>query len=437
MNVRRSKLNFMRNNNFFSDSLGETDPELFNSIEKELGRQRDEIELIASENITSLAVMQAQGSVMTNKYAEGYSGKRYYGGCEYVDLAEDLAIKRACQLFDCGFANVQPNSGSQANQAVFLALLKPGDTFLAMDLNSGGHLTHGARPNQSGKWFNAIHYGVREDTNEIDYDQVLNLAQEHRPKLIIAGGSAVPRQINFKKFSEIAKSVGAYLHVDMAHFAGLVAAKEHPNPTEFADVVTTTTHKTLRGPRGGMILTNSEELSKKFNSAVFPGIQGGPLMHVIAAKAVAFLEALQPEFKVYQKEVINNAKCLGKTLMDGGLDLITKGTDTHVLLVDLRPKNVTGKDTEKALGRANITCNKNGIPYDPQKPAITSGIRLGSPAGTTRGFGTEEFKKIGEWIVQVVDGLAKDGADRNSYIEEKVRREVVQLCAEFPIYSTI
>ena len=437
MNNRRNKLNLIRDNNFFSDSLNATDPELFNSIKKELGRQRDEIELIASENITSLAVMQAQGSVMTNKYAEGYSGKRYYGGCEYVDLAEDLAIKRACQLFDCAYANVQPNSGSQANQAVFLALLKPGDTFLAMDLSSGGHLTHGARPNQSGKWFNAIHYGVREDTNEIDYDQVLSLAQDHKPKLIIAGGSAVPRQIDFQKFSKIAQSVGAYLLVDMAHFAGLVAAKEHPNPINFADVVTTTTHKTLRGPRGGMILTNSEELSKKFNSAVFPGLQGGPLMHVIAAKAVAFLEALQPEFRTYQKEVINNAKCLGKTLMDGGLNLVTHGTDTHVLLVDLRPKKVTGKDTEKALGRANITCNKNGIPYDPQKPAITSGIRLGTPAGTTRGFGKAEFEKIGEWIVEVIDGLANDGPDNNSHTEEKIRKEVIKLCSSFPIYTTI
>ena len=430
-------MNLIRNNIFFSSNLNKTDPELFVSINKELERQRDEIELIASENITSLAVMQAQGSVMTNKYAEGYSGKRYYGGCEYVDLAENLAIKRACQLFECNYANVQPNSGSQANQAVFLALLKPGDTFLAMDLSSGGHLTHGATPNQSGKWFNAIHYGVRKDTNEIDYEQVRTLAQQYKPKLIIAGGSAVPRQINFEKFKDIAKSVGAYLLVDMAHFAGLVAAKEHPNPVEFADVVTTTTHKTLRGPRGGMILTNSEDLAKKFNSAVFPGLQGGPLMHVIAAKAVAFLEALQPEFKGYQKQVINNAKCLGKTLMDGGLDLITKGTDTHVLLVDLRPKNVTGKDTEKALGRANITCNKNGIPYDPQKPAITSGIRLGTPAGTTRGFEEREFKKIGEWIVKVIDGLASDGPDNNIDVEKWVKKEVIKLCGDFPIYSTL
>jgi glycine hydroxymethyltransferase len=430
-------LNLIQKPEFFSGALSESDPELFDSIRKELGRQRDEIELIASENITSLAVMQAQGSVMTNKYAEGYSGKRYYGGCEYVDIAEDLAIKRACKLFECNFANVQPNSGSQANQAVFLALLKPGDTFLAMDLNSGGHLTHGAKPNQSGKWFNAVHYGVQRDTDEIDYDQVQRLATEHMPKLIIAGGSAVPRQIDFKKFRVIADSIGAHLHVDMAHFAGLVAAKEHPNPLDYADVVTTTTHKTLRGPRGGLILTNSEDLSKKFNSAIFPGIQGGPLMHVIAAKAVAFLEALQPEFKVYQKAVINNAQTLGKALMDGGLNLVTKGTDTHVLLVDLRPKNVTGRDTEKALGRANITCNKNAIPYDPQKPAITSGIRLGSPAGTTRGFGQSEFKKIGEWIVTVVNGLEATGPDNNLEVEEKIKKEVIDLCGKFPIYSTL
>ena len=430
-------MNLIQKNEFFSGDLSDSDPELFDSIRRELGRQRDEIELIASENITSLAVMQAQGSVMTNKYAEGYSGKRYYGGCEYVDIAEDLAIKRACQLFECGFANVQPNSGSQANQAVFLALLKPGDTFLAMDLNSGGHLTHGAKPNQSGKWFNAIHYGVRKDTDQIDYDQVQSLATEHKPKLIIAGGSAVPRQIDFEKFRAIADSIGAYLHVDMAHFAGLVAAKEHPNPLKYADVVTTTTHKTLRGPRGGLILTNSEDLSKKFNSAIFPGIQGGPLMHVIAAKAVAFLEALQPEFKVYQKEVINNAQTLGRALMDGGLDLVTKGTDTHILLVDLRPKNVTGNNTEKALGRANITCNKNAIPYDPQKPAITSGIRLGSPAGTTRGFGQAEFNIIGQWIVTVINGLETSGPEGNADVEKRIKKEVINLCSKFPIYSTL
>ena len=430
-------MNLIQKNEFFSGALSETDPELFASISKELGRQRDEIELIASENITSLAVMQAQGSVMTNKYAEGYSGKRYYGGCEYVDIAEDLAIRRACQLFECGFANVQPNSGSQANQAVFLALLTPGDTFLAMDLNSGGHLTHGAKPNQSGKWFNAVHYGVRKDTDQIDYDQVQSLAKEHMPKLIIAGGSAVPRQIDFEKFRIIADSVGAYLNVYMTHFAGLVAAKEHPNRLDYADVVTPTTHKTLRGPRGGLILTNSEDLSKKFYSAIFPGIQGGPIMHVIAAKAVAFLEALQPEFRLYQKEVINNAQTLGRALINGGLDLVTKGTDTHVLLVDLRPKNVTGKDTEKALGRANITCNKNAIPYDPQKPTITSGIRLGSPAGTTRGFSQNEFKKIGEWIVTVINGLESSGPDNNIEVEKKIQTEVLALCGKFPIYSSL
>ena len=428
-------LNLVRKEDFFTGNLNTADPEIFSSIDHELTRQRDEIELIASENITSLAVMQAQGSVMTNKYAEGYSGRRYYGGCEYVDIAENLAISRACELFQCQFANVQPNSGSQANQAVFMALLKPGDTFLAMDLNSGGHLTHGAKPNQSGKWFKPVHYGVRRDTNEIDYDEVERLAKECKPKLILAGGSAVPRQIDFKRFRAIADMVNAFFHVDMAHFAGLVAAQEHPNPLDFADVVTTTTHKTLRGPRGGMILTNSEELSKKFNSAVFPGLQGGPLMHVIAAKAVAFKEALRPDFKTYQKQVILNAKALGKTLRDGGLDLVTGGTDTHVLLVDLRPKNVTGSDTEKALGRANITCNKNGIPFDPEKPTITSGIRLGTPACTTRGFGEAEFKKVGEWIVRVLDGLEKFGSEGNEAVEKEVSKEVVELCNMFPIYA--
>ena len=430
-------MDLIKKDAFFNRSLSASDPEIFDSISRELMRQRDEIELIASENITSLAVMQAQGSVMTNKYAEGYVGKRYYGGCEYVDVAENLAISRACELFKCNFANVQPNSGSQANQAVFLALLKPGDTFLAMDLNSGGHLTHGAKPNQSGKWFNPIHYGVKRDTQEIDYDEVLKLAIEHQPKLIIAGGSAVPRQIDFKKFKSIADTIGAHLLVDMAHFAGLVAAGEHPNPLEYADVVTTTTHKTLRGPRGGLILTNSEELSKKINSAVFPGLQGGPLMHVVAAKAVAFQEALRPDFKVYQRNVINNAKILGETLINGGLDLVTKGTDTHVLLVDLRPKDVKGNDTEKALGRASITCNKNGIPFDPEKPTVTSGIRLGSPAGTTRGFGEKEFKEIGEWIVTVINGLQTFGPEKNSEVEETVKTEVIELCSRFPIYSTL
>ena len=430
-------MNLQYKESFFSKTLSQKDPELFDSIKLELSRQRDEIELIASENIASLAVMEAQGSVMTNKYAEGYSGRRYYGGCEYVDIAENLAISRACKLFNCNFANVQPNSGSQANQAVFFALMQPGDTFLAMDLSSGGHLTHGARPNQSGKWFNAVHYGVREDNNLIDYEQVANLASIHKPKLIIAGGSAVPRQIDFKKFKEIADSVGAYLLVDMAHFAGLVAAGEHPNPLKWADAVTTTTHKTLRGPRGGLILTNSEELAKKFNSAVFPGLQGGPLMHVIAAKAVAFAEALEPEFKLYQKNVIANAQVLAKALNQGGLDIVTGGTDTHVLLVDLRPKSVTGNETEKSLGRANITCNKNAIPFDTEKPTVTSGIRLGTPAGTTRGFGSKEFKQIGNWIVEVIDSLGKVGPELNEKMEIKIKGEVRSLCNSFPIYPNI
>jgi glycine hydroxymethyltransferase len=366
---------------FFNADLADTDPALAQAIDKELTRQRDEIELIASENIVSWAVMQAQGSVMTNKYAEGYVGRRYYGGCEYVDIAETLAIERACQLFGCEFANVQPNSGSQANQGVFQALLQPGDTILGMSLDAGGHLTHGAAPNQSGKWFNAVQYGVRKQDNLLDYDQVQELATEHKPKLIVAGGSAIPRQIDFKRMREIADSVGAYLHVDMAHFAGLVAAGEHPSPFPHAHVATTTTHKTLRGPRGGMIVTNDAALAKKFNSAIFPGIQGGPLMHVIAAKAVAFGEALKPEFKTYIQNVIANAQALSDQLIKGGLDTVTHGTDTHVLLVDLRPKGVKGNATEKALGRANITCNKNGVPFDPEKPAVTSGIRLGSPAG--------------------------------------------------------
>ncbi|WP_407495409.1 serine hydroxymethyltransferase [Pseudooceanicola sp. MF1-13] len=420
---------------FFNEALETRDPEIFGAIRKELGRQRDEIELIASENIVSAAVMEAQGSVMTNKYAEGYPGKRYYGGCQFVDIAENLAIERACQLFNCEFANVQPNSGSQANQGVFTALLQPGDTILGMSLDAGGHLTHGAKPNQSGKWFNAIQYGVRKQDNQLDYDQVQELANEHKPKLIIAGGSAIPRQIDFAKMREIADSVGAYLHVDMAHFAGLVAAGEHPSPFPHAHVATTTTHKTLRGPRGGMILTNDEALAKKINSAIFPGIQGGPLMHVIAAKAVAFGEALRPEFKTYQQQVIKNAQALSDQLIKGGLDTVTHGTDTHVVLVDLRPKGVKGNDTEKALGRAHITCNKNGVPFDPEKPTITSGIRLGSPAGTTRGFGEDEFRQIADWIVEVVDGLAANGPDGNSEVEEKVKAEVAALCAKFPIYA--
>ena len=419
---------------FFNANLADTDPALAEAIDKELTRQRDEIELIASENIVSKAVMQAQGSVMTNKYAEGYVGRRYYGGCEYVDIAETMAIERACQLFGCEFANVQPNSGSQANQGVFQALLQPGDTILGMSLDAGGHLTHGAAPKQSGKWFNAVQYGVRKQDNLLDYEQVQELATQHKPKLIVAGGSAIPRQIDFKRMREIADSVGAYLHVDMAHFAGLVAAGEHPSPFPHAHVATTTTHKTLRGPRGGMIVTNDAALAKKFNSAIFPGIQGGPLMHVIAAKAVAFGEALQPEFKTYMQNVIANAQALSDQLIKGGLDTVTHGTDTHVLLVDLRPKGVKGNATEKALGRANITCNKNGVPFDPEKPTVTSGIRLGSPAGTTRGFGEAEFRQIADWIIEVVDGLAANGEEANAAVEAKVRSEVAELCARFPIY---
>ncbi len=427
----------VKDSGFFTENLASRDPAIFGSITDELGRQRDEIELIASENIVSAAVMEAQGSVMTNKYAEGYPGRRYYGGCQFVDVAENLAIDRAKQLFGCEYINVQPNSGSQANQGVFQALIKPGDTILGMDLASGGHLTHGAKPNQSGKWFNAVQYGVRREDNLLDYDQLEALAKEHKPQLIIAGGSAIPRQIDFARFREIADMVGAYLHVDMAHFAGLVAAGEHPSPFPHAHVVTTTTHKTLRGPRGGMILTNDEAIAKKVNSAIFPGIQGGPLMHVIAAKAVAFGEALRPEFKTYQQQVIANAKTLAATLIEGGLDIVTGGTDTHVLLVDLRPKGVKGNATEKALGRARITCNKNGIPFDPEKPMVTSGVRLGSPAGTTRGFGEAEFRKIGELIVQVVDGLAANGEEGNSAVEEAVKAEVKTLCDAFPMYGNL
>ncbi len=423
-----------RESGFFTASVETTDPELAKAIELELGRQRDEIELIASENIVSKAVLDAQGSVMTNKYAEGYAGRRYYGGCQYVDIAENLAIERACKLFDCGFANVQPNSGSQANQGVFQALLKPGDTILGMSLDAGGHLTHGAAPNQSGKWFNAVHYGVSKEDNLIDYDEVQRLADEHKPQLIIAGGSAIPRTLDFKRFREIADSCGAYLLADVAHFAGLIAAGEYPNPMPHVHAATTTTHKTLRGPRGGMILTNDEALAKKFNSAIFPGIQGGPLMHVIAAKAVAFGEALQPEFKGYIQQVIKNAQALADQLHKGGLATVTDGTDTHVMLVDLRPKGVKGNATEKALGRAHITCNKNGVPFDPEKPMVTSGIRLGSPAGTTRGFGEAEFRQIGDWIIEVVDGLAANGEDGNGAVEAKVKAEVEAMCARFPMY---
>ena len=418
----------------FTESLSVSDPELFSTIEKENKRQEQEIELIASENITSLAVMQAQGSVMTNKYAEGYSGKRYYGGCEFVDLAEDLAIKRIKELFNCEFANVKTNSGSQANQAVFMSLMKPGDTFLAMDLASGGHLTHGAKPNLSGKWFNAVHYGVNKKTELIDYAQVEELAKIHKPKVIIAGGSAIPRQIDFKEFRRIADTVGAFLMVDMAHFSGLAAAGCHPNPLEFADVATSTTHKTLRGPRGGIILTNNEDLAKKFNSAVFPGLQGGPLMHVIAAKAVAFGEALKPDFKTYQEDVIKNAKILSGTLEKRGFRIVTGGTDTHVILVDVGSKNIKGNDAEKSLGNANITCNKNSIPFDTEKPMVTSGIRLGTPAGTTRGFGTSEFTNIGNWIADVLEQLQINGIANNENAELEVKNKVIKLCENYPIY---
>jgi glycine hydroxymethyltransferase len=426
-----------RDTGFFTEPLSSRDPELFGAVTKELGRQRHEIELIASENIVSRAVMEAQGSVMTNKYAEGYPGKRYYGGCQYVDIAENLAIDRAKQLFNCGFANVQPNSGSQANQGVFQALIKPGDTILGMSLDAGGHLTHGAAPNQSGKWFHAVQYGVRKQDLTLDYDQLAQLATEHKPKLIIAGGSAIPRIIDFAKMREIADSVGAYLLVDMAHFAGLVAAGLYPSPFPHAHVATTTTHKTLRGPRGGMILTNDEDIAKKVNSAIFPGIQGGPLMHVIAAKAVAFSEALRPEFKTYQTQVVKNAQALADELMKGGLDIVTGGTDTHLMLVDLRPKGVKGNATEKALGRAHITCNKNGIPFDTEKPTITSGVRLGTPAGTTRGFGEPEFRQIGRWIIEVTEGLAQNGEDGNGAVEAKVKAEVEALCQRFPIYPEL
>jgi glycine hydroxymethyltransferase len=428
MNAPASKLRLL-----YRDAC-QTRPEIAAAMAQELGRQRDEIELIASENIVSRAVLEAQGGVMTNKYAEGYPGRRYYGGCQFVDIAEELAIDRAKQLFGCGFANVQPNSGSQANQGVFLALVKPGDTILGMSLDAGGHLTHGAAPNVSGKWFDAVHYGVRRDTLDVDYDQIAALAAEHKPKLIIAGGSAIPRQLDFARFREIADSVGAWLLADVAHYAGLIAAGVYPSPFPHVDVATTTTHKTLRGPRGGMILTDDEALAKKFNSAIFPGIQGGPLMHVIAAKAVAFGEALRPEFRAYQEQVIANAQAMGAALTEGGLDLVTGGTDSHLLLVDLRPKGVKGNHTEKSLGRAHITVNKNGIPFDTEKPVITSGIRLGSPAATTRGFGAPEFAQVGRWIVEVVDGLAANGPEGNAAVEAKVKAEVTELCARFPVY---
>jgi glycine hydroxymethyltransferase len=420
---------------FFTAPLTETDPQMASVIAKELGRQQHEIELIASENIVSRAVLEAAGSVLTNKYAEGYPGRRYYGGCQFVDIAENLAIDRAKKLFGCGFANVQPNSGSQANQGVFNALLKPGDTIMGLSLAHGGHLTHGAPVNQSGKWFKATHYEVRPDTQVVDMEDVRKAAHEHKPQLLIAGGSAYPRTIDFAEFRKIADEVGAIFLVDMAHFAGLVAAGLYPSPFPHCHVATTTTHKTLRGPRGGMILTNDEAIAKKINSAIFPGIQGGPLMHVIAGKAVAFGEALQPNFKLYVKNVIENAKAMGEVLVQNGFALVSGGTDSHLILVDLRPKKITGNIAEKALGRANITVNKNGIPFDPEKPMVTSGIRLGSPAGTTRGFGVAEFQEVGRMISEVLDGLAKNGEEGNADVEAKVRAEAIALCDRFPIYA--
>ncbi len=420
---------------FFSSHVEDTDPEIADAISDELGRQRHEIELIASENIVSRAVLEAMGSVLTNKYAEGYPGRRYYGGCQYVDVVEDLAIERAKRLFNCGFANVQPNSGSQANQGAMMALIKPGDTIMGLSLAAGGHLTHGAPPNQSGKWFNAVQYGVRKEDAQIDFDEVAQLAREHKPKLIIAGGSAYPRTIDFARFRAIADEVDAYFMVDMAHFAGLVAAGVHPSPFPHAHVATTTTHKTLRGPRGGMIVTNDEAIAKKVNSAIFPGIQGGPLMHVIAAKAVAFAEALRPEFKLYSQAVADNARALAATLQEGGLDIVSGGTDTHLMLVDLRPKGLTGKLAEEAMGRANITCNKNGVPFDPEKPMITSGVRLGTPACTTRGFGVAEFQEVGRLILEVLDGLAANGEDGNGEAEAAVKSKAIALVKKFPIYA--
>jgi len=421
-------------NPFFLEDVATRDPAIAKVIGLETDRQRAQIELIASENIASKAVLETQGSVLTNKYAEGYPGRRYYGGCEHVDIAEELAIERVKKLYDCAYANVQPNSGSQANQAVMLALIKPGDTILGMSLAAGGHLTHGARPNQSGKWFNAVQYGVREDDHLIDYDEVAALAEEHKPQLIIAGGSAYPRVIDFKRFREIADSVGAYLLVDMAHISGLVAGGAHPSPLAYAHAVTTTTHKTLRGPRGGLILSNDEALGKKFNSAIFPGIQGGPLMHVIAAKAVAFGEALEPDYKLYIQQVVANAKALADSLMSHGFDIVSGGTDNHLVLVDLRPKGLTGNVAEEAMERAFITCNKNGIPFDPQPPAITSGVRLGTPAGTTRGFGVAEFKLVGDLIARVLEAVAANGGEPAPEEEQAVRAEVEALCARFPIY---
>jgi glycine hydroxymethyltransferase len=418
---------------FFTESLSERDPELYESLNGELGRLQGQVELIASENVVSRAVLEATGSVLTNKYAEGYPGRRYYGGCEFVDVAEDLARERAKKLFDCSYVNVQPHAGAQANLGVYVALCQPGDTILGMSLAAGGHLTHGARPNFSGKWLNAVQYGVRRDDHRIDYDEVETLAREHKPKVIVAGGSAYPRIIDFERFRAIADEVGAYLMVDMAHFAGLVAGGAHPSPLPYAHVVTTTTHKTLRGPRGGMILSNDEEIGKKINSSIFPGTQGGPLMHVIAAKAVAFGEALRPEFREYSARVVENARTLAQTLARQGLDIVSGGTDTHLMLVDLRPKGLTGKEAEASLEAAGITCNKNGIPFDPEKPTITSGIRLGTPASTTRGFGADEFAQVGDMIVEVLDGLAAGNGD-NSSVEAKVRDRIGELCAKFPVY---
>jgi glycine hydroxymethyltransferase len=419
----------------FTRSLAEADPAIAEAIRSELGRQRNEIELIASENIVSKAVLEAQGSVLTNKYAEGLPGRRYYGGCQFVDVVETLAIERVAKLFDCAFANVQPHSGASANAAVFLALMQPGDTFMGLNLAAGGHLTHGSPVNLSGKWFKVVPYGVRRDDHQIDLEELRKLARETRPKMIIAGGSAYPRFINFGAFREIADEVGAYLMVDMAHFAGLVAGGVHPSPFPHAHVVTTTTHKTLRGPRGGVILSNNEELAKKLNAAVFPGLQGGPLMHVIAAKAVAFGEALRPSFKLYAKNVVENAKALGETLRSHGLDIVSGGTDTHLMLVDLRPKRLTGKVAEAALGRAHITCNKNGIPFDPEKPTITSGIRLGSPACTTRGFGIAEFRQVGDLLAEVLERLSQKRVDEDATVEAEVRDKVRRLVARFPIYN--
>src|SRR6185369_3381542 len=419
---------------FFDAALDRADPDVQSAVHDELKRQQRQIELIASENIVSRAVLEAQGSVLTNKYAEGYPGRRYYGGCEFVDEVERLAIERAKRLFNCTFANVQPHSGANANQAVFFALLQLGDKFLGMDLACGGHLTHGSPVNISGKWFHPVAYGVRKDDHLIDYDQVAEIAHREKPKLILAGASAYSRQIDFARFRKIADEIGAVLMVDMAHYAGLIAGGVYPSPLPHAHVVTTTTHKTLRGPRGGMILSNNEEIGKKINSAVFPGLQGGPLMHVIAAKAVSFKEALTPAYKLYIQSVIDNAKALGETLVKGGAALVSGGTDTHLMLVDLRPKKLTGKAAEIALGRANITCNKNGVPFDPEKPAITSGIRLGSPAGTTRGFGIKEFQSIGGMIIEVLDGLAADGDEGNSNVEASVKKRAIELCERYPIY---